>query len=147
MANYYATSRTNYVEVTDAEAFKKMAECNSLQVLTDGDKFGLAPNDFSGDGCWPSEFTQTQCTDDEDNVLEPVEFDFRKHVMPLVKEGQVLVVMQAGAEKLRYISGSATAFVRRGDDVSAVHLSLYDIYAKAAEVFGISEDDIIAAEY
>jgi hypothetical protein len=147
MANYYATSRTNYVEVIDPVAFADMAKRNHLEMLIEGDKCGLAPN-VNSDGCWPSEFVgfSSEIGEGEDEPAD-VEFTFEEHVMPLVKEGQVLVTISAGAEKLRYVSGYATAFIRQGDDVKGVSVSLNEIYGKAALAFGVPVTAITAAEY
>lgn len=78
---------------------------------------------------------------------EEVEFDFAIHVMPFVKSGEVVVVMETGAEKLRYLVGHATAYIRSGEAIMDTHVSIDDIYAKAAEQFKTPLDRISRAEY
>ena len=84
--------------------------------------------------------------DEEGNDLE---FDWETCVMPFVAEGEVLVTMEAGAEKLRYIVGVAAAFVRVGTEVMSTALSLNDIYAQAVDEFGaaVALKDIDPCEY
>ena len=51
-----------------------------------------------------------------------------------LNHGQICVLMEAGAEKLRYISGNAVAFNSLGEYTEIV---LSDIYDKAYDVFKI----------
>ncbi len=82
-----------------------------------------------------------ECAPDEE-----LEFSWNL-LMPFIKEGEVLVAMESGAEAMRYIGGYAEAFVRRGNEVKSVSVSLHDIYKKAASEFGVDEDAISVAEY
>ena len=66
-----------------------------------------------------------------------------EHVADLV-EGQVAVLMEVGSEKYRYVTGQTIA-VRW--DGRVVHLSLNDIYEKAAREFGVDVKSITPAEY
>lgn len=50
------------------------------------------------------------------------------------KAGELVVLLESGYEKLRYVSGDAVAW-RAGSD-EAVHLGLNDIYAMAEAKFG-----------
>ena len=140
MANWSGASRSNYVRVADIEGLKKSLANWEIEIVAKGDKIAMFPQ--TEDGSWPS----WRCAEDEDGPHE-VEFDFGTDVMPYVAEGEVLVVMTSGAEKLRYITGNASAYVRRGDKVEVVSIGLYDIYAKAATTFGVDQHHITAAEY
>lgn len=130
MADWIGTARSNYVKIADLEGLQaalvnfgieigKHDEHDTYCLLAVGD----------GDGGWPS-FSY----DEDDNEIE---FSFESLVMPFVAEGEVLVVMEAGAERLRYVSGHASAYIRRGDQVSSTSLSLNDIYDKACREFGV----------
>lgn len=138
MANWYGAARSNYVTISDMEGLKAAISPFELEIAEsshgsyDPVKFCL----LAGEEGWP--------------IWSPdggIEFDFKTHVMPFVIEGEVLVIMEAGAEKKRYVTGYAGAYVRHGDTVRATFLSLNDIYAQAATAFGIGQDKITFAEY
>lgn len=59
-------------------------------------------------------------------------------------EGQVLVVMTAGAENLRYITGDAIAISWDGRQAQ---VNINDIYSKAATEFGVPLQSIAPATY
>jgi len=125
MANYYASARTNYFAVTDLEAFKADIESktSSVQVVSqekDGlTLVGLLGSDDDGGG-FPFEY------EDEDG--EYVELDWAEIFKAHLEEGWVAIIMESGAEKLRYIAGYAVAYNSKGETVS---LNLDDIYDKA----------------
>lgn len=76
------------------------------------------------------------------------EVDLWDVVVEHLAPDSVLVVQSIGADKLRYLSGNATAFVRRADGtVEAARIGIDDIYAKAAEQFSISVECIGVAQY
>jgi hypothetical protein len=79
--------------------------------------------------------------DEETN--DDLEFDFAD-VAVLMADGQVLVAIEAGAEKLRYISGYAHAWNNKGEMV-AIHLS--SIYDMAKEAFGIEPAEATYMHY
>jgi len=125
MANYYASARTNYFAVTDLEAFKADIESktSSVQVVSqekDGlTLVGLLGSDDDGGG-FPFEYQ------DEDG--EYVELDWAEVFKAHLEDGWVAIIMESGAEKLRYIAGYAVAYNSKGETVS---LNLDDIYDKA----------------
>lgn len=82
-----------------------------------------------------------------DETGDEVEFDMATHIMAFVKEGDVVIVMESGAEKLRYVTGWAKAYVRQGDAVRECGVDLDEIYGKAAIEFGIAVEEIIQAIY
>jgi hypothetical protein len=125
MANYYASARTNYFAVTDLEAFKADIESktSSVQVVSqekDGlTLVGLLGSDDDGGG-FPFEY------EDEDG--EYVELNWAEIFKAHLEDGWVAIIMESGAEKLRYIAGYAVAYNSKGETVS---LNLDDIYDKA----------------
>jgi len=158
MANWYGAARSNYVRVVDEDMFRAQMKRLGLHVFeacggNKMKKFGVSPSPYSEDGSWPSfifNFEVPGLADDEgdDVVEEEHTFEFETDVMPYVEVGQVLVVMQAGAEKLRYITGSASAFVRRASgEVEVTYLGIDEIYSRAADQFEIPESEITPAEY
>lgn len=142
MANYYGVARTNYVTVDDLDGLEKALAPWPIEMTTQdnsGDnKVALLDNDPDGAG-WPS-----SAYDDDDNEIG---FDMAKIVMPFVHEGEVLVLLKAGHEKLRYVNGSAEAWVRRGKKVKYTSLALPDIYKIAAKKFKVDEQQITEAIY
>jgi hypothetical protein len=137
MANWYGASRSNYVEIEDLGGLQdSLARFGGVHIHEKDGKYCLLA-DETEDGGWPS-FAL-----DNDDLL----FLFEDHVMPFVKEGEVLVIQQAGHEKLRYVSGYAAAFVRRGHDIDYCDVGINDIYQKAAGEFNVDIGDITRAEY
>lgn len=79
-----------------------------------------------------------------DTDQDETEIDWVNILTEHLAEGEVAILMEAGAEKLRYITGWAQAISWDGR-VNTV--SLDDIYAKAAAEFGVDIDSITRAAY
>jgi hypothetical protein len=136
MANWYGTSRSNYFRVKDETAFRKWADGLGISIVERKDDttlFAVHPGDRTDDGSWPSYDLET------DEVVG-FEDELAKHLL----KGQIAVLITAGAERLRYISGSAVAVNHQG---RAVVVMLDDIYQKAAHQFRVPEAEITRAEY
>lgn len=139
MANYYGHARSNYVTVTDLAGLTKALEPWPIEIVANQQgQVAFLAEDPDGAG-WP-----TYALDDDGNELE---LDVATVIMPFVAEEEVLVIQEAGAEKLRYVVGVATAYVRRGQDVQHTQLSIDDIYARASEQFGVPDNVISRAVY
>lgn len=131
MANYYATARSNYFAVKDAAAFLAWAKSRQLavwdQAQVDGTLlYAIGPDEHDDSGSWPT-YLYDEETDEELEVNVPDE------LVEHLADGYVAVLMEAGAEKRRYVNGYAVAIHSSGEVVS---LSLDDIYQKAKEAFG-----------
>ncbi len=138
MASWYGTARSNYILVRDLDAFKAALEPWPVEVhRADGSTnvVCLVSEELDSGG-WPS-----IRYDDEDNDIE---FDPAKLICPHMVEGQVLVMMEAGAEKTRYITGVAQAYDHTGE---CVEVNLVDIYQLAAAKFGVDRSSITSCEY
>lgn len=169
MANYYGSERTNYVRLKNEKAeldfqllvaifggeyverFDKEGNrlCGALGNSEDGgfassqdlafvlkQRF-VSPNpvsDLSAD-----RLAQAQADDLEDVELNNG-FLYEAHC--LLAEGQVLIHLSAGAEKLRYICGYAEAISWTGESVT---VSLDDIYEKAKTAFNLTESPTTAS--
>jgi hypothetical protein len=128
MANYEATTRSNYFRVKDAPAFEAWCRSLGLEFWTEARE--EAPDDAfyaitadTGDCCgWPS------CRIDNDEDIDFPE-DLAGHLDPR----DVAIVFEVGHEKLRYITGVAIAVHPDGRTVA---VSLNDIYARARKAFG-----------
>ena len=134
MANFYGFARSNYFKVKDAEAFVAWADkFGSLGVWTRDDMHAIY-SDCPDSGCWPS----AAWSEDEDDFIE---IDLEAELAEHLADGEVAILMQCGAEKLRYLSGYATAIDNTGKSVT---VSMGDIYALAESAFGVTPT---AAEY
>ncbi len=127
MANYSGAARTNYFTVKDETAFRTWAAKHRLEVIVGQGGLGLLPGD-TDDGCFPNYAL------DEDDLP----FDIADEVAAHLADGSIAVVMEAGHEKSRYMSGWATAIDSRGERVS---LNLDGIYERAEATFGIRPSD------
>jgi len=142
MANYYATVRTNYVQIEDLDGLMEALEPFQIQIGGKQENLEGSGNNLycftSGeDNGWP---TSADVDDGPDE-----EFSFESCVMPYIKEGECLVCIEVGNEKLRYLRGYAEAYVRRGDKVEHTSLDLNYIYKQAQEELGCENTTV--AEY
>jgi hypothetical protein len=121
MADWCGSSRSNYFKVKDQAAFKAwLSDIGDVSILQQKDDyFAVAGDSFGG---WP-----THRGDD----CEP--FDFAEELSGFLADNEIAVLIETGAEKLRYITGVAVAVDSRGKRTE-IHLS--DIYTQAAAVFG-----------
>lgn len=146
MANYYGSARTNFVKVENLDALIKSLAPFDIKIehhSSDPSYVALFP--ITEDGCFPSIITIYSEDDDIDD--EEVEFSFEEHVMPFIAEGEVLVAQSTGSEKQRYVSAWAGSYIRQGEEVKSVELTLDDIYEKASQAFGVPTDHIAHNSY
>ena len=126
MANYYATARSNYFKVKDAEAFKKWVD--SVPGLGRWEKdgtFALFGDNEDSNG-WPGVYMDEDGHEVVFNGIDVADF---------LTEDSVAIFMEAGAEKMRYITGHAVAVNHEGD---VVYVNISEIYELAKEKFGIT---------
>ena len=128
MANYYATARSNYFRVKDSIAFERWVNSiDGLGIFTkQGDGCTLyAIYDNGGDACgWPSY-----------NFEDDTEIDLTAELAAHLVDGEVAVLIEVGAEKLRYLVGHAVA-VRSDGEV--ICLNLYSIYQMVEDQWGVT---------
>ncbi|SRR5581483_1607654 len=125
MADYTATTRSNYFRVKDPAAFEAWCRKRFLTFWTqDIDNLGkcYAITADTGDCAgWPN---YDAGTDDNFEIC----IELAGHLVPT----DVAILFEVGNEKLRYLTGYATAIAPNGETVS---VSINDIYQKAAEAF------------
>ncbi len=140
MANWIGAGRSNYVKIKPKSMKALRASLAPFAVeIVEGaglNKGAVCFLSTSESGGFESGWDTENDTD--------IDFDPAVQICPHMVKGQVLVLMEAGAEKLRYITGHAQAYHSDGRNVT---VSLTDIYAKAAEAFGVNEKSITAAQY
>lgn len=129
MANYNATSRTNYFRVTDEEAYAKLfarlcAESNIEDFTKEKD--GII---WHGFGAYDA--IDYKESDDEDAEYD---FDgFLKKLQKILPEDEAFMYFESGYEKLRYVSGYVTLCTK-----NEIHFMSLDTWAKqkAKELLG-----------
>jgi hypothetical protein len=139
MSNWTGAARSNYVRFTDIEGLRQALRPFDISIEDGWEGMEGMHALFSQDsdtGAWPI----TTYVEDEDGERE-VEFDPVALICPFMAPDQVLVMVEAGHEKLRYITGHAIAYNAKGESVG---LSLLEIYGRAEEAFGLKTT---AAEY
>ena len=124
MANYIASARSNYFRVKDIDAFlTAMERVPDVYVETDKDGSVVLTVQNSDWGGWPSYYY------DDENGIEEEDFDIAELVSEHLEEDSVAILMEVGAEKLRYVVGYAVAINSKGERED---ISLMDIYELAA---------------
>lgn len=134
MANYIATTRSNYFRVKDMGAFEAWCEKRQLESLSrmtaDGSiVYAISANNEFDCAGWPR-------FDFDDDM----EIDFAAEVATHLDPRDIAILYEVGAEKLRYVTAIAVAVHADG---RTVQLRLHDIHARAREVFG---DDVTITE-
>ena len=109
MADFYSQGRTNYFLVIDGEAFEteiqKLGEGVGRPIHLIKDDRGYCLLFEEG---IPTYFYNEETGEESDVDMEYV---IREHLA----DGSVCVMMETGAEKLRYLSGWSIAFNNKGD--------------------------------
>ncbi len=132
MANFNGTARSNYFKVKDIAAFDAWVESVPGLVSSPAGDMQMIYSDDPDEGCFPA-YYYDEATD------ESIDIDLISDISEHLADGEVCVLMEAGAEKLRYISGWAVAF--DNTDKPAVRVSLNDIYDLAKAAFGVIPTD------
>lgn len=136
MANYYATTRSNYFRVKDETAFK--AWCDELHLEWwekhfDGQEgvFYAITADTGDCNGWP---TWRNAEDSEDpDATDDQEVDVTAELAGHLDPRDAAILIEIGSEKLRYLSGYATAVAADGRSHT---ISLSNIAEAAAKEFG-----------
>ena len=124
MANYLASARSNYFHVKDLPAFTDAISAFELTIVEGSDgRVALLVAD-GGEGGWPS-FVFDEATDDY------IDFDICELLAEHLCDGEVAVLLEVGAEKLRFLAGHAVAVNSKGQ---RAEVNLNDIYKLAGEL-------------
>ena len=131
MANYNATTRTNYFRVKDTKAFE--AWCADLNLdfwkqEAPPDTYYACTADSGACPGWPSQ----RLVIDEDGDEDAVDIDFTGELANHLHPHDCAVLMEIGSEKLRYLVGVAIAVHPDGRLHS---VNLQDIYEAARKAF------------
>lgn len=137
MANYYSTCRSNYFAVKDESKFLAFLDLYNVTPITEVTNEGVTYHGFlsEDENGLPTRFTE--------NGTDEVMFTIDEEIAEHLAEDQVCVILDAGAEKQRYVGGNASAIHSSGERID---ISLQDIYRLARDKFGDGVE-ITAAEY
>lgn len=124
MANYYGTARTSYWLPKSRQELERELEPLPVTVVEHGTEPGLVAILCDDEGGWPSYLI------DEDTD-EDVEIDIVDLIGRHLADDHVAVVMEVGAEKLRYLTGYAVAVNNR---LERRQIHLDDIYDLARQL-------------
>lgn len=141
MANWYGTSRSNYFKVKDGDVFRAaMSMVGGLYVEYDEARGFMVHGD--DDGYWPNSrlIPDPECPDDDSAWLDE-DIWVPEIIAEHLTDDSIAVFQTVGAEKLRYLTGHATAINSKGE---YIEVSIEDIYGLATGKFGI---DPTRAEY
>jgi hypothetical protein len=140
MADWYGSARSNYFRVKDVPKFVEFCKRWGIEPIYQKDG-GKNPVGFLcdkyGDGSLPAGFTDTIDGKEVDLTFG----DFLDELSQHLAYGSVAVMMECGAEKLRYITGQAVAINSRGETRV---ISLNDIYKKARK---LGSEEVSLCEY
>ncbi len=122
--NLTCWARSNRFKVADPDKFTAWVhDLPELEAEKDDDgTFTL----FAEEGFWPS------VRDDE--LGDPQDIDFVPELAAHLAEGEVAVLMQAGAEGLRYLVGTALAI---HSDGRVLTIDVNDIYGRVKDAWGV----------
>jgi hypothetical protein len=134
MADWHGSARSNYFLVKDRQAFSLALAGLSVQIVD-------RTNWIAGQGEVKVDERVALLSDDEyggwpsyrsgDDVDEDEQIDLPQIVSEHLADGEVAVFMECGAEKLRYVTGTAVAVNSKGDTRT---ITLRDIYDQATQL-------------
>lgn len=133
MANYYGSARSNRFRVKDVDAIVEAFGPYEVEVFVDDAAESivtLLARDSDGAG-WPTFVYVEEPEDSPDDFEEYVEIDYPALIAPHLAEGSVAILFEAGAEKLRYLVGTAWAINAAGETRS---ISLDQMFETAKEI-------------
>ena len=138
MADFYATSRSNYVLVKDVTA--------AIEALKDFDipihrhptnKNAIMLAGCEGDGTFSLFYV--------DESGDEIYLDLADWAATHLLQGQALVLVTAGAEKLRYVSAWAEAYTWKGEVVTVDLLDT--LFSRLQSSFGIAPKKVADPSY
>jgi hypothetical protein len=121
MANWYGYARSNKFNVEDVDAFKNDLLEASIEIVDNEDGSVTLFSDEENGG-WPTTYY-----DEESEEYEFVELD--RVIQLHIQEGDCAILMEVGAEKLRYLTGTAMAITSKEIQVIDL-LQIYDVAEK-----------------
>ena len=137
MANFYATSRSNYVIVKDVQAAVDSLKPYDIPIYchpTNSYAIMLTGCDANGT------FNSSYLGESEENYV-----NLAKWASTHLADNQVLVLVSAGAEKLRYVSAWAEAYTWKGEVVTVDLLDT--LFSRLQKELGIDPSEVADPSY
>ena len=123
MANFYGSCRSYYFSVKNMERFKEEVAHSGLDLILNHSAPALVGVTSTNDsGTWPSELE----VEDKNGDCDYIDFDVVEFIQGHLADNSICVLMECGAEKLRYLVGTAMAFTNN-EIVS--HVNMADVYS------------------
>ena len=139
MADFFATSRSNYVLVKDVTAAIEALKDFDIPIHRhpkNANAIMLAGCD--ADGTFSSSYV-------DENTGEDIYLDLAEWASTHLVEGQVLVLVSAGAEKLRYVSAWAEAYTWDGEVITVDLLT--SLFSRLQSDLGIAPSEVADPSY
>lgn len=140
MANYIATARTNYFRVKDREEFEAWLETvgyNELSIIETDDAQRVGLNATHGDCAgWSTSWQDEE--GDEHDLLE----ELASHLA----DGEVAILVEAGAENARYVTGFAIAVQpdpTAPEGYRKLEISIADIYGMVQNAWNVTPSEAL----
>jgi hypothetical protein len=125
MANDCGRARSNYFHVVDVDALRDaLPEDIAVQAHTDDPTSIALFSEECDTGNWPNS-VYNEDTDEYDDI------DLVDLIAPHVVDGDVVVLMEVGHQKMRYVYGNAVAFNNKRETLV---VNLDDIYDLAKDL-------------
>lgn len=132
MADYIGLCRSNYVRPKNRDEFVAFLKTFvGIRIVEKDDRVGFC-NDDSG-------LPFRNCDDDERNMI-----DCSEEIGAMLEDDEVMVVMEIGNEKLRYLNGYAWAMHSSG---RSINVSIDEIYELASLDFQVDIKSITECSY
>ena len=133
MANYYASTRTNYFRVKDADEFRAFMSHvygteDRIDLWEEKDTEGRIVFGFGTNGSIAG-FDDCSSESDEDEADDECDYDaFVEKLQTFVADDDAIIIFESGHEKLRYVTGTALVITRDCCD----YLDIADLAVKHA---------------
>lgn len=131
MSNWYGAFRSNYFKVNNPKNFRLFFATIKLQYPEIGLWEEKGRFVFGGECALPGMLFDT-----EGNVIME---NFAFEVVKYLQDDEILILQEAGNEKLCYITGFAIAINSKGESIS---MEISDIYDMASKKFKVPKDKI-----
>ena len=138
MADFYATSRSNFVIVKDVQDAIESLKPYDIPIH----RHPTNKNAIMLAGCNSNGTFSSSYMDDNN---EDVYLNLVKWCKTHLQQGQVLVLVSAGAEKLRYVSAWAEAYTWKGEVVTVDLLDT--LFSKIYEKLDIDAIEVADPSY
>ena len=134
MADFYATARSNYIKVKDIEKAKTSLAPfgNTIHIHPTHPEYFMVEGHDGG-------IQNNTIVDGEEKTI-----DWRQWAMEHLVPGQTLIMVYAGAEKLRYVSAGAEAYTWNG---KVVNVDLMQTLDQRLRRIGLQRDQIAMPQY